>query len=172
MNRFTAPNTNLMGIEKWSTVYRTINDHKIAILALQETHLDDNLLMSVHECFGKRLSVVNSKHPGNPRASAGVAFVINRALIAPKDLVVTELIEGRALAIKFKWHNEDEILMINVYAPNTRSEHTKFWETIDTKRHSKGLRRPDMMLGDFNVTEELIDRAPAHLDDINAIAAL
>ena len=66
MNGFTAPNSNLSGIEKWSTVYRTINEHKIAILALQETHLDDNLLRSVHECFGKRLSVVNSKLPGNP----------------------------------------------------------------------------------------------------------
>ena len=31
---------------------------------------------------------------------------------------------------------------------------------------------PDMMLGDFNVTEELIDRALAHLDDTNAIIAL
>ena len=98
--------------------------------------------------------------------------MINRALIAPKDLVVTELVEGRALAINFKWHNEDEVLLINVYAPNTRSEHTNFWETIDTKRRSKGLRSLDMMLGDFNVTEELIDRAPAHLDDTNAIAAL
>ena len=29
-----------------------------------------------------------------------------------------------------------------------------------------------MMLGDFNVTEEPIDRAPAHLDDNNAIASL
>ena len=126
MNGFAAPNRNMSGIEKWSTVYRTINDHKIAVLALQETHLDDNLLTSVHECFGKRLSVVNSKLPGNPRASAGVAFVLNRALIAPKDLVVTELIEGRALAIKFKWHNDDEVSLINVYAPNTRSEHQNF----------------------------------------------
>ena len=172
MNGFAAPNRNMSGIEKWSTVYRTINDHKIAVLALQETHLDDNLLTSVHECFGKRLSVVNSKLPGNPRASAGVAFVLNRALIAPKDLVVTELIEGRALAIKFKWHNDDEVSLINVYAPNTRSEHQNFWELIDTRRRSKSLRRPDILLGDFNVTEELIDRAPAHLDDTNAIAAL
>ena len=29
-----------------------------------------------------------------------------------------------------------------------------------------------MMLGDFDITEELIDRAPAHLDDTNVIMAL
>ena len=120
---------------------------------MQETHLNDTLLMPVHECFGKRLSVINSKFPGNPRASARVSFVINRALIAPKDLAVTELVEGWALAIKFKWHNDNEILLINMYAPNNRSEHTNFWESINTKRCAKGLCRPDMMLGNFNVTE-------------------
>lgn len=172
MNGYAAPARNMNGIEKWSAVYQTMKENKLAVLALQETHLDDNLLMSIEECFGKRLSVINSKLPENPRTSAGVAFVINRALVAPKDLVISELIEGRALAIKFKWHNDEEILLINVYAPNDRRAHTDFWEMIDSKRRSKGLRRPDLMLGDFNVTEEPIDRTPAHLDDTNAIAAL
>ena len=99
MNGFTAPNSNLLGIKKWSTDYQTINCHKIAILTLQETHLDDTLLMSVHECFGKRLLVINSKHPGNLQAAAGVAFVINRAFIALKDLAVMELVEGCACCI-------------------------------------------------------------------------
>jgi exonuclease III len=172
MNGYAAPNSNLTGIKKWSAVYQTMKENKTAILALQETHLDDNTLMSVHECFRKRLSVVNSKLPGNSCSSAGVVFVINRALIAPKELECMELIKGRALAIKSKWHNDDKILLINVYTPNNRSEHPDFWETIDTKRCSKGLRRPDLVLGDFNVTEEPIDRVPAHLDNTNAIAAL
>ena len=34
------------------------------------------------------------------------------------------------------------------------------------------LRHPDFLLGDFNVTQDPIDRAPAHLDDINTITAL
>ena len=172
MNGYAAPTRNMTGIEKWSTLYQTMKESKIAVLALQETHLDDNMLISIHECFGKRLSVINSKLPENPRTSAGVAFVINRGLIAPKDLDVAELIEGRALAIKFKWHGDEEILLVNVYAPNDRAAHPQFWEDVDNRRRAKGLRRPDLMLGDFNVTEDLIDRAPAHLDDTNAIAAL
>ncbi|KAF8274386.1 hypothetical protein EI94DRAFT_1695956 [Lactarius quietus] len=102
----------------------------------------------------------------------GIAFVINRALVAPKEAVMMELIKGRALALKFKWHNDNNILLINVYAPNDRNTHPAFWETIDMEHHSKGLRKLDMMLGDCNVTDEPIDRAPAHLDDTNAIAAL
>ncbi|KAF8258281.1 Endonuclease/exonuclease/phosphatase [Lactarius quietus] len=149
-----------------------MKENKIAVLALQETHLDNNLLHSVNKCFSKRLIVINSSLPENPRVSAGVAFVIKRALVAPKDAVMMELIKGRAMALQFKWHNDDDILLINVYAPNDRNAHPAFWEMIDTKRRSKGLRKLDMMLGDFNMTEELIDRAPAHLDDTDAIAAL
>ena len=146
--------------------------HKLAIMAVQETHLDNDMLLSITNCFGKRLTIINSKLPERPRTSAGVAFVINRALIAPRDLEITELIEGHALAIKFKWHNKDDVLLLNIYAPNNRNEHPAFWETIDTKRRSKGLRCPDLMLGEFNLTEENIDRTPAHLDDVSAITAL
>ena len=44
VNGFTAPSSSLSGIEKWTTIVRTMNKHKIAILAIQETHLDDNWL--------------------------------------------------------------------------------------------------------------------------------
>ena len=172
VNGYAAPAKNMSGIEKWSTIYQTMKENKLAILAIQESHLDTALIHSINECFGKRLEIINSQHPTSPRASAGVAFVINKNLIAPRNMERTELIEGRALAIKFNWHENNEIVLINIYAPNNRSEHPTFWEQVDTKRRAKGLRRPDMMLGDFNLTEERIDRAPAHLDDINAITAL
>lgn len=172
MNSFAAPASNMTGIEKWSMLYQTMKENKTAVLALQETHLDDNMLLSIHECFGKRLSVINSKLTENPHTSAGVAFVINRGLIAPKDLEIIELIEGQALAIKFKWHEDEEIVIVNVYTPNDRAAHPNFWEKVDTMRRSKGLRCPNIMLGDFNVTEDMIDRAPVHLDDTDTIAAL
>ena len=172
VNGYAAPASNMSGIEKWSAIYQTMKENKIAILAVQETHLDDTLVNSLGDCFGKRLEIINSQLPANPRSSAGVAFVINKNLIAPRDTEKFELIEGRAIAIKFKWHENDEIVIINVYAPNNRPSHPDFWEQLDAKRRTKGLRRPDMMLGDFNLTEDIIDRAPAHLDDAKAIEAL
>ena len=172
MNGFTAPACHMTGIEKWSAVNRTISDHKIAILALQETHLDPALLHDIDMCFGRRLIVLNSQDPNNPWATAGVAFVINKTLIAPKDLSTHELIKGRALALKIKWRENKETVLINVYAPNNRSEHPAFWRKLDTERRSNNVRRPDFMMGNLNVTEDPIDRAPAHADDINAIEAL
>ncbi|KAH9049817.1 Endonuclease/exonuclease/phosphatase, partial [Lactarius deliciosus] len=172
INRFAAPANNMNGIEKWSSVYKTMNKNKIAILALQETHLDNDLLENIHTCFGKRLQVINSHLPMNPRTSAGVAFVINKALIVPRELKVYKLIEGRALALGVKWNENGEVVIINIYAPNNKTDHQQFWEQVDEKRHSKGLRKPDFLLGDFNLTEDLIDRSPPHHNDINAIEAL
>jgi len=40
------------------------------------------------------------------------------------------------------------------------------------ERRAKHLPIPDFTLGDFNVTEDAIDRAPPRLDDEAAIAAL
>jgi exonuclease III len=103
MNGFTAQSSCMTGIEKWSAVNRTMSDHKIAILALQETRLDQTLLQDVETCFGRRLMIVTSQNPTNPRATARVAFVVNKSLITPKELQVFDLIKGRALAIKIKW---------------------------------------------------------------------
>ena len=133
-----------MGIEKWSAIYQSMKENKIAILAIQESHLDTPQILSIHECFGSRLTVINSSPPENPHSSAGVAFIINRALVEPKDIVMTELIEGRALALKCKWYNTEEILLFNMYAPNNRSEHTVFWEKIDSARRAKGLHCLDI----------------------------
>src|SRR6266478_8927077 len=53
VNGFTAPSHNMTGKEKWSTIYRAMSDQRIAILAIQETHLDDELLSQVNQCYSK-----------------------------------------------------------------------------------------------------------------------
>jgi hypothetical protein len=72
--------------EKWSMINHTIRKHKIAILALQETHLDERRASDIHQCFQKSFDLHYSADPTNPRATAGVAILINKALIAPKKL--------------------------------------------------------------------------------------
>lgn len=118
INGFSAPANNMSGMDKWSAINRTISDNKIAILALQETHLDQSLLQDVTTCFGKRLEVINSQHPTNPRTTAGVAFVINKSLIKPRDYKLYELEPGRAVALKVRWLENEETVLINIYAPN------------------------------------------------------
>lgn len=151
-----------------------MNKLKIAILAIQETHLDDPRLDDVRAFFERKITIIASHNPVSPRASAGVAFILNKKLIKPKEVTYYELQEGRALALKVKWHEsgEEDTTLLNIYAPNNRIEHGPFWENIETKRRLYRLRHPEFMLGDFNVTEDNIDRAPAHPDDPNAITAL
>jgi hypothetical protein len=108
INSYTAPARNMSRIEKWWAIYQMMKENKFAILTIQETHLDNALIHSIGECFGKRLEIINSQLPTNPWTSAGMAFIINKNLIAPKEMEKKELIEGHALAIKFGktfiWH--------------------------------------------------------------------
>jgi hypothetical protein len=75
MNGFTAPTEGLSGIDKWSMINQSMNKNKIAILALQETHLDPQRLDDVQACFSRKMSIITSVPTSTPRASAGVAFV-------------------------------------------------------------------------------------------------
>ena len=74
---FASPTNSMNGIEKWSSIYQTMKENKIAILALQETHLNNDILQAINMCFGKRIQILNLQLPTNPSTSAGVAFVIN-----------------------------------------------------------------------------------------------
>ncbi|KAH8978487.1 hypothetical protein EDB92DRAFT_1937538 [Lactarius akahatsu] len=114
------------------------------------------------------MEILMSPHPETPHASAGVAFIVNKTLIKPRKCTVSELVEGRALALKIEWLESETTTLINVYAPNNKSEHPTFWERVDTASQAYGLGRPNFLLGDFNLVEDPIDWAPAHQDDANA----
>lgn len=162
-------NTNF---EKWAEINAVMKRERIAILALQETHLDEQLLNGVNRLFGKRLTIHNSPDVSNPRASAGVAFALNKDLISAQNLEITELVKGRAIALKTTWNNQEETVLINIYAPNRRTDHVPFWESLEAARQRHHLRKPDFVLGDFNVTEDAIDRSPPRGDNERASNAL
>jgi ribonuclease HI/exonuclease III len=172
MNGLTAPTQGLTALGKWSMINQTLNQYKIAILALQETHLDRETLEQLQTCYSKKMHILHSEDPDAPRATAGVAFVINKSLIAPRKLSTHELHAGRALALKIEWLESETTTLLNVYAPNDRAAHPVFWRDIDAQRRARRLPRPDFMLGDLNVTEDPIDRTPPRLDEPNAIDAL
>lgn len=177
-NNITIGSLNINGLHtgtngnrafcKWTEVHATMKKERIAVLAVQETHLDKTNTQGVLRAFGKRLTIHNSQRELNPRSSARVAFVLNKELIKTDQVETFELIKGRALAIKLTWTNNEEISLINVYAPNRRSEHENFWEEVRKEWESLNQGNPDFILGDFNITEDPIDRSPAKHD--NAMA--
>ena len=170
MNGYRASGMNNQ--EKWSMVNQTLNKHKIAILALQETHLDQERVDGLLKSFGKKMEIKFSADPNAPRATAGVAFIINKSLIAPRKITTHEIIPGRALHIKVEWLDKETSSFMNIYAPNEKAAHEEFWRTIDDTRRDHNVPVPNFLLGDFNVTEDPIDQMPPRLDDLGVIEAL
>jgi hypothetical protein len=74
--------------------------------------------------------------------------------------------------MKIKWSEKEEMKIINTYAPNKRSDHKPFWGAVETQRLRLNLLKPDFLVGDFNITEDLINRSPAKPDNPKATEAL
>ena len=168
----TAPSHNMNLTEKWSTINHTIRTNKIAILALQETHLDEELASEINRCFHRSFDLHYSYNPNNPRGSAGVAFVINKALISPKHVTVQALIPGRVIVLTIAWSGTQNTTIMNVYAPVDRQKQPDLWAQTERRRSRARIPHPDFVLGDFNLTEDPIDRVPPRLDNRAAVEAL
>lgn len=89
-------------ISKWTAIHHVMREKKIGILSIQETHLLPEHEMQIEALYSKRLKVINSADPFRPGNSAGVAFVINKEILNIDDLETTEIIPGRALALRIK----------------------------------------------------------------------
>jgi len=51
---------------KWRTISDMMHTEKIAVLAIQESHLDEGLTELLGKSFEKNLKILNSAHPDNP----------------------------------------------------------------------------------------------------------
>jgi hypothetical protein len=56
-----------------------------------------------------------------------MAFVINKEIVTPQNPKLTELVPGRAASLTVRWHNSQEITILNIYAPNNLNTHPGFW---------------------------------------------
>ena len=159
-------------ISKWATVSKALRTCQIGILAIQETHLSTELALQAGELFTRRLAIYNSPDPDNPTGSAGVAFVINKEKVDTSGITMTTLIQGRAIFLSVPRKHDNNLHIINIYAPNDLSHHVDFWAEVTAQWLAKRLPTPHLMMGDFNLVEDPLDRAPARADNIAATAAL
>jgi exonuclease III len=74
--------------------------------------------------------------------------------------------------LKLKWLEACETSILNIYVPTNRAEQEPFWNEVEATRREKCLTHPQIVLGDFNITEDKIDRVPAHADNKAATKAL
>lgn len=117
-------------LSKWTAVQRLVRQQKISILCLQETHLTPEHALQLRQLFGHRLDIECSHPTEHPAASAGVAFVINKELLAPPQTHHVEHVPGRASSLSLTWAADHTLTITNVYAPNSPNAHAAFWDTI------------------------------------------
>ncbi|EIW62340.1 DNase I-like protein, partial [Trametes versicolor FP-101664 SS1] len=137
-----------------------MRDEKIAILALQETHLDDSRAASLNELFGRYMWIYHSPLESNPTGACGVAFVVNKRFVDIEKCAASVIQGGRAIALEFPWAGETVLRALNVYGPNSSADNALFWDELATSRTG----RVDILLGDFNMVEDGIDRIPARAE--------
>ncbi|EIW54961.1 DNase I-like protein, partial [Trametes versicolor FP-101664 SS1] len=142
--------------------------NKIAILALQEAHMNEERLNTLNKIFGAHLEIVCSPDPENETGARGVAFVINKRLINTANMTSTTIVPGRAMMLDLQWSEQRRLRLLNVYGPNDPSENAAFWDKLREAR----MPRLDVMAGDFNVVEDGLDRIPVRMDAPRAVKAL
>ncbi|KAL1945502.1 hypothetical protein VTO73DRAFT_2353 [Trametes versicolor] len=159
--------------DKWMRINQIVRDSKIAILAIQEAHLECEKADQLNELFSSSLKVYASPDPVAPGAAKGVAFVLNRRLIDVDESVITQvLVPGCAMTISVPWGVASRMSLLNVYAPNVTADNAAFWDQLTSASSLARLRNVDAMMGDFNIVEEPVDRVPARPDPEVATSSL
>jgi exonuclease III/ribonuclease HI len=149
--------------DKWLHINQILRTERIAILALQETHLTSMDEAQLNTVFQQCMVIYSSIDPQHTNA-AGIAVVLNKNMTNIHGVRKYELIPGRALMVSVPWHRNAEIHVLAIYAPNTAEENCKFWEDINLCLAN--LPAPDVLLGDFNFVEDTLDRLPVRSDSV------
>ncbi|KAH9850139.1 Endonuclease/exonuclease/phosphatase, partial [Lenzites betulinus] len=168
MNGYTTASGTAAPCNKWMLINQLMRDEKLSILALQETHLTDDRITELRTLFGQYISIWAGHVGEDGTRAGGVCFVTNKRRMRDEGCVVEQLIPGRAMLLRVPWVNGRNLEILNVYAPNDAGENAAFWKTL---RERPGCK-PDVILGDFNVVEDPIDRIPARSDPTRATAEL
>ncbi|KJA27412.1 hypothetical protein HYPSUDRAFT_74910 [Hypholoma sublateritium FD-334 SS-4] len=157
------------GIDKWMHINQIIRNDKIGILCLQETHLTATAATELNDRFSNRMHIITSPNPTHPNAN-GVTIVVNKNLANSANIITHNLIPGRALMTTIPWHRDKSLTVLNIYAPNNHQENARFWEIINDEL--RGKPTPDVILGDFNMVEDALDRLPPHCDPTTSVEKL
>jgi exonuclease III len=165
-------NMNGNANRKWMRMNQLMRDKRIAILAVQESHLTIETEAQIKALFNNRLHLMHSPDPERPSAKNGVAFVINKQYVPQWELAeCITIIPGRAILLRINMLESGKMNILNVYAPSGNpNENAGFWREISQKTPTNTVI--DVMLGDFNMVEESRDRSSGSLDPEETLTSL
>ncbi|KAI1782547.1 Endonuclease/exonuclease/phosphatase, partial [Ganoderma leucocontextum] len=140
-----------------------LKQERIAITAIQETHLNDQLTEQANARNPNIVVISNSEHTNKE----GVAFIINKRELNT-DIAKYEhdvLIPNRASRLTIEWGTDNKLDLINVYAPNDINEKIEFLKELKERLEDIDNLENPILMGDWNFVEEAMDRSPMHDDD-------
>src|SRR5882724_6356105 len=135
---------------KWPRIARIMRIKRIAILAIQESRTTEEDTAQIEAVVPKIKIITNGQYS----SKMGVAFAINKDLVDENNLQHEIMIPNRASKLRVRWGDNQELTLINTYAPNDE-EKKYFFKKLTSNKH-KDL----CVMGDFNCVESDIDRSP------------
>ncbi len=148
---------------KWGRIYRMMSEHRIGVLMLQETHLTDERVASIHKMFARKIRVFFSANPDAPTQREGVAIVLNTKYLDTASAKSTVVVPGKAIQVKVTCQGGDTKNLLCIYAPTSNgvAERQAFFGEVRKyyEEHTE-CPKPHLMAGDFNNVEDAVDRLP------------
>ena len=133
--------------------------------------MTDELVAEFKGLFSNSLELIYSPDP-ETRNARGVALVLDKSAVKTEGVRVEVLVPGRAMVVMIPWGNNTEMVAMNIYAPNTPREARDFWTRVGNGLRGMLPVKPNIMLGDFNLVEDALDRIPCSQGDAQSTEQL
>ncbi|KAF9027912.1 DNase I-like protein [Hymenopellis radicata] len=160
-------------VEKINEIPTMMKNKRVNVLALQETHYDEDYVAEITERFGDKIHVEYSRAPGGRASRAeGVALMFYKPNTNVLGLTRREIVPGRGLVVAAPWHGDDVMKVMVGYAPNAPKENAAYWRTCLGFVEEFPEWKPDVACIDCNLAPAALDRLPAHEDDREAVEAM
>jgi hypothetical protein len=159
----TIPSLNMRGRQKdnrdkMKMVIGWLHMNRIAILALQETHL----MKEAADSLDRRYRNLKFFGSGLPTSSGGILFIVSDNTGSPQNIHFEELIRGRVGLLSLEY-GAQVLNIVDVYMLNHKSEQCEALKDLrgKLKRRSNALGTELLVMGDWNK----VDRSPQHGND-------
>ena len=148
---------------KMTMVVDWLRTNRIAILAVQETHLMESSLVDLNERY-RHLKFLGS---GLSTSSGGIMFIINESAGTPQNIQFEVIEKGRSGILSLQY-GAQEMKIVNVYMPNHKSPQREALVKLRRTLRARGDIDDTefFIMGDWNFVEDKADRSPQHDDDL------
>ncbi|CAG8619222.1 14509_t:CDS:2, partial [Acaulospora colombiana] len=151
--------------DKFQMISKWIKTNEMTITALVDTHWDEEYVKSLKVKHKQIFCSHETTHRG------GIAFIIDTKKWKPKESKFTTLIEGRSGMLDIEY-DQQRLKIVAIYVPPDRKEKIEILRALRKKLRNEIEKENLIIMGDFNLVEEDMDREPCHPDDRETVNEL